>query len=672
MSKLGDPVAPQSFIDLAYADQKKALTREQEEVTDPEDRYILEKVSNMIDTICKEQFSTSFTHHDALPSLRACYENKLSEVGALGELLKDFHIPLMVDSDCLFGMTYSPRDGVSEIRFIDGDETVSQFQDYVDTLWVKRIEDRLDATPSPILEPLKVRMITKGQAAEYYRTIELQKFMHGRLRSHPIFQYIGQPIDDKSWARCFGTREELPKDSFYVSGDYKAATDNLRPSLSLKAWSSICSYATTFWGGEKVRLIDTPYYLLGSKALCSHRLHYPNDVTVDQTWGQLMGSPMSFPILCIVNAAASLVALGWAFKKNVTMKVNGDDIGFIADGEQYRTWKSVTQVCGLEFSIGKNYTSREFLLMNSELRRPPKKGMAVHYEIGSLEGCPDSDDDPWYCTITWKESVKPWKLEGFLNQCILYHRIKKGVDAGQEKDVLWPDLESLSYEALRGIPLRDQSKVLSIFLKSHVSVLQELPHMCNLFFPKALGGAGVAIPHGKTLASLTSKLDPELLNKQRLQAAYLACNTSKRLQRICRPKPVIGEVGEAFRDILSLSDRQIKPALRNKPLRREQKTMVGGKTFLGYIARSLGGHKCSGGDLASRTSSTHSKEALYLIQRYRNWLRNSLKHSLSPMGLDHISGFQEHLESFSYIEILSDRASGRGLDSINDNLWLRA
>jgi hypothetical protein len=667
MSKLGDPVAPPDFVENTFLDHKKALTRE-EMITDRETDVILSRVKGQIDNICDKLFRYKlFSHKDPLPSLRACYENKLSEAGAFGELLMGFEMPVSLDSDQLFGMTWTAKEGCQEIRFIPGDDVVAEFQDYVDDLWESRLDERLEAVPVPILEPLKVRMITKGQAAEYYRTIELQKFMHSALRAHPIFQYIGHPIDDESWVEAFRHHAELPVGKFYVSGDYKAATDNLRPELSIYAWEAICS-RTGIWQDGYKRLIDTPYAALGRKALCGHRLHYPDEVVVDQTWGQLMGSPMSFPILCLVNAAATLAALDWRFAKNLPLRVNGDDIGFIADDHEYWLWKKFTGACGLEFSIGKNYTSREFLIINSELRRPPEGGMVWRYNQVGYEGVPDSDDDPWRCTIRWVQQLKPWKLEGFLNQSILYHRVKKGVDAGQEKDVYWTDLESLSHEAIRGIPDKSQWRVLSIFLKAHASVLEETPPLCNIWFPRSLGGAGVAIPYGKTLSELCGTRQPDLLEKQQKVAAYLACNPNARLKRVCPFKRLIGKVSETLDDILRLSNQQVKPVLRNKPLRREQKTMLGGKTLLGYLIRGLSGETSLGGELRKestaedQTGRMHRKESLYLRHKFFNWTRNALHTSLEPMRFDHISGYQEHLEMYAHIELLSEGPTSRKLD----------
>jgi hypothetical protein len=117
-----------------------------------------------------------------------------------------------------------------------------------------------------------------------------------------------------------------------------------------------------------------------------------------------------------------------------------------------------------------------------------------------------------------------------------------------------------------------------------------------------------------------------------------------------------------------MSDAQVKPVLRNKPLRREQKTMIGGKTLLGYLLRGLGGEGSLGGELRKestaedQTMRTHRKEAAYLVQKYFNWTRKALRTSLAPMKLSSISGYQEHLEMFSYIEIMSESPTSRSMD----------
>ena len=89
-----------------------------------------------------------------------------------------------------------------------------------------------------------------------------------------------------------------------------------------------------------------------------------------------MGSPVSFPVLCLINIAATLVSYAIRLGvdevdlSTIPICVNGDDVLFWAvDREHYEIWKQVTAKCGLKFSLGKNYTSRRYAVINSELYR---------------------------------------------------------------------------------------------------------------------------------------------------------------------------------------------------------------------------------------------------------------------------------------------------------------
>jgi len=62
--------------------------------------------------------------------------------------------------------------------------------------------------------------------------------------------------------------------------------------------------------------------------------------------------------------------------KELPLVVNGDDILFRAiNHAHYELWKHITKVCGLKFSIGKNYTSRNLLVINSELYKVTRNGL---------------------------------------------------------------------------------------------------------------------------------------------------------------------------------------------------------------------------------------------------------------------------------------------------------
>jgi hypothetical protein len=91
---------------------------------------------------------------------------------------------------------------------------------------------------------------------------------------------------------------------------------------------------------------------------------------VKQTTGQLMGSTLSFPILCAVNLVCYWKTLETFLGRKVAARqlpviVNGDDILFRCNEEFYKLWLVNIREVGFELSIGKNYVSKSFLTVNS-------------------------------------------------------------------------------------------------------------------------------------------------------------------------------------------------------------------------------------------------------------------------------------------------------------------
>jgi hypothetical protein len=96
-----------------------------------------------------------------------------------------------------------------------------------------------------------------------------------------------------------------------------------------------------------------------------------DDTTVKQTNGQLMGSPLSFPVLCAANWCAYLLA----YKRHYGIEIpfhkapvlcNGDDFLFKSSKEFYLTWRSVIEELGFTLSVGKSYFDKRFLTLNSK------------------------------------------------------------------------------------------------------------------------------------------------------------------------------------------------------------------------------------------------------------------------------------------------------------------
>jgi hypothetical protein len=206
-----------------------------------------------------------------------------------------------------------------------------------------------------IPEPGKFRIITKGDGYLYTALQPLQ----GRMLS--------------AWKRCkFSTMtgdltEKIRKldaaveEPFWCSGDYKAATDKMSAKLS-----------------EEI-LMTLPWYRLPVfNSFLANEIRYPDGSSVRQKNGQLMGHPLSFPILCVANLAVYWGSLDrWvqldpsrrerANRMRWNVLINGDDILFKCDRSFFDLWSQMTKACGFVVSVGKNYFSPDAALINSKL-----------------------------------------------------------------------------------------------------------------------------------------------------------------------------------------------------------------------------------------------------------------------------------------------------------------
>lgn len=290
------------------------------------------------------------------------------------------------------------------------------------------------ANPYPIPEPLKVRMITMGEAPEYYRALALQQSWWKRIKVYSPFRYTGRVITDSDWDD-FWNQWEFERGTRFVSGDYEASTDNLNPELSryvvkrifkgyrakeLSALERLQNPSDSVLDQiESIRRERHHLELLAVRSTLLHRLMrgVHGDLAVNapyrdalQSWGQLMGSPCSFPVLNIINLCATASALRvpvgrllgpregaprWVPDRPVLC--NGDDIAFSYYFDQeYERWKKVVSACGLKPSLGKNYTSEFFCQINSQCRLMRPKFFWVDTPGRTPQDRPPYYDPPFF------------------------------------------------------------------------------------------------------------------------------------------------------------------------------------------------------------------------------------------------------------------------------------
>ena len=140
--------------------------------------------------------------------------------------------------------------------------------------WAREdVDEQLEAQVCVIQEPLKARVITKGDARAYYAVMPLQKDCWKHLAAKEEFSLIGRPLAEENLINIDqGTDRVLAasglKETFeeWVSGDYSAATDGLSLEISQLA---LRQYMMSIGLSEKDDL-----WQLASKALGAHKVSY--------------------------------------------------------------------------------------------------------------------------------------------------------------------------------------------------------------------------------------------------------------------------------------------------------------------------------------------------------------------------------------------------------------
>lgn len=315
-------------------------------------------------------------------------------------------------------------------------------------------------------EPDKTRVITTGPADRYWLARGIQKVTHEALRNHPTFRLIGEPLTEAHLARLRRSDEES-----YLSGDYKSATDLLHPDLSRAAVRQISECCG--WGEELMRFYEEG--LVGATIAGSKDVNRPD---TPQVWGQLMGSPLSFPILCIVNAAMNRFVIELSQGglrqrmglKDCPLLINGDDVAAVLHDTCYPFWNEVVADGGLIPSVGKNYFSKEFVIINSTYFRARN---------------------------TMLEGEVLQKVPCLKTGLLCYQKGSKFQvqEAGKvvSLDPTVNDLAQISHVLCEGFSYEESDHLMRQFISGRDvrDILKGVPDKVSYFADKALGGVGI-------------------------------------------------------------------------------------------------------------------------------------------------------------------------------------
>jgi hypothetical protein len=333
-----------------------------------------------------------------VPTSGASYESKFSDGGTHNWLYEYLHYGVDRDDESravpihfeehrdLVCMWYSPRTGVREERgrYLNW-STAELVQES------RRPGGRFDHTNVkiiPLKEPLKIRTISKGNALKYWLAKPCQKTMRRTLSAFDQFALTGGSLEvshlDWLWSKtndlikrvrrfCPGIDLDF---SHWVSGDYKGATDGVDIKATKASFEAFLRLAKVDLDHEH----KCQYFSTLQDVLYEQTLHYQKDgpEVTKQTNGQLMGSNLSFPILCVVNLIGYWMTVeeytGLRIEpQDLPVLVNGDDILFRTPKPRpedpasfYELWKSNITKLGFELSVGKNYVHDKVFTVNSE------------------------------------------------------------------------------------------------------------------------------------------------------------------------------------------------------------------------------------------------------------------------------------------------------------------
>jgi len=210
-------------------------------------------------------------------------------------------------------------------------------------------------------EALKIRCISKGPPLTYFVLKPFQKSMLQQLQKTWNFELTGTPITEELMNKRFG---QFVGSNMH-SGDYKSATDEIYSWASNRAANACFDVAEKNLGYT----LDV-FRVLFIRALTGH-VYVRGNLKLAQLRGQLMGSIVSFIILCILNATLIRKTFELSEGRIVLIRdapfwINGDDCLTAYNNPNFATlWRGLGSVMGFTESVGKTYDSKHFCSINS-------------------------------------------------------------------------------------------------------------------------------------------------------------------------------------------------------------------------------------------------------------------------------------------------------------------
>jgi hypothetical protein len=352
-----------------------------------------------------------------VPSINANYTTARSKFGTFGVLRDRGLIDDLPDRfygrdivSTLYGSGCIEK--ISDMEEYIEDETVehyrinkdfksmlaTRYREVFDQVRLLAVDEITNVELVALAEALKVRTISKGPPFKYFTLKPIQKFIHKILRRHPTFQLVGKNVSESIIQRVIQDKFTTFGGDF-LSVDYASATDLINPELSRACVDALSE------------CLELPADLrkMFHEALTGHIVEGR-----PQLWGQLMGSIVSFPILCIVNAAICRLSfeVGEELPYGVVLSdcpilINGDDGLLRCSVRTKEVWEDLSSLGGLSPSVGKVYFHKTYLNINST-SYSCIDGRIVHHpyvNMGLVQGMTRSEGKASVKNITENQST---------------------------------------------------------------------------------------------------------------------------------------------------------------------------------------------------------------------------------------------------------------------------
>jgi hypothetical protein len=240
-------------------------------------------------------------------------------------------------------------------------------------------------TVKSVLEPMKARVMTAGSPETNAFLSNYQKWLFKGLGS-----VYGDPFrltaDSSAVVPAVEWLNSVSSETYFNSGDYSQATDKLNARVSKEILQQLLLAVECPELASQVLksmtdcdMVTNDRSLPVEESLCDDDgkpYTSPFKVNWQQSNGQLMGSIVSFPILCIANFIIYWLSREAYFNKEISLGdlmrfypvlVNGDDILFKGSKDYIQYWMRFVAAFGFEPSLGKNFVSPTFFTINSKL-----------------------------------------------------------------------------------------------------------------------------------------------------------------------------------------------------------------------------------------------------------------------------------------------------------------